>query len=120
MKSLIAHSLMVVALGAATGHCAALGQGDAVNGRRLLASKGCVACHRIAGVAPQGSTVGPALGGADKNSYIAGILPNTRENMVRWIMHPRQVHPASAMPELGVSEQEAADMAAYLHRLPKP
>ncbi|MGV7210677.1 c-type cytochrome [Oxalobacteraceae bacterium A2-2] len=88
---------------------------DAARGRALLASYGCVACHRIQGMAPSGSLVGPPLEHIAGASYVGGVLPNTTEGMVRWIMHPRQASPGTAMPELGVSEGEARDMAAYLY-----
>ena len=47
--------------------------------------------------------------------YIAGVLPNTSENMVRWITEPHGVDPLSAMPDLGVSEGVARDIATYLY-----
>ncbi|BEV15769.1 c-type cytochrome [Herbaspirillum sp. DW155] len=88
---------------------------DAIaRGRRLLAERGCAACHRIPGVAPSGSLTGPPLEHAARSSYIAGILPTNERNMVRWIMHPRAIHPDSAMPELGITADEAAAMSAYL------
>ena len=48
---------------------------------------------------------------------IAGLLANNTENMVRWIREPQRLHPGSAMPELGVKEADARDMAAYLYSL---
>jgi hypothetical protein len=33
---------------------------------------------------------------------------------VRWLRSPQQIKPHSAMPDLGVTEQDAIDMAAYL------
>lgn len=115
MQASIAHSLLVLACCVASARSTAVGLGDAGNGQRLLAAKGCAACHQIGGIAPPKAVVGPSLDGVAANSYIAGILPNTRSNMVRWITHPQSVHPGSAMPELGISEQEAEDMAAYLY-----
>ena len=49
--------------------------------------------------------------------YLAGVLSNTPDNMVTWIMHPQQIAPGSAMLELGVSERDARDIAAYLYTL---
>jgi cytochrome c1 len=48
---------------------------------------------------------------------IAGELPNTPNNLVHWIQSPKSVEPNTAMPELGLSEQEARDVAAYLYTL---
>jgi cytochrome c1 len=51
-------------------------------------------------------------------SYIAGRLPNTEENLLKWIQDPQQIEPGTAMPNLGVSEDEARDIAAYLYHQP--
>lgn len=49
--------------------------------------------------------------------YVAGMLPNTPENLTLWIEHPTQVNPRTAMPDLGVGEARARDIAAYLYTL---
>jgi len=45
------------------------------------------------------------------------VLINTRENMVHWLMSPHRIDPLSAMPDLGISEHDARNMAAYLETL---
>jgi cytochrome c1 len=47
-------------------------------------------------------------------------LPNSADNLVRWIQHPRTIEPKTAMPDLGVSNQDARDIAAYLYTLSGP
>jgi hypothetical protein len=37
--------------------------------------------------------------------------------MVRWIMDPRQIDSLTAMPDLGVPDSLARDMAEYLYRI---
>ena len=37
--------------------------------------------------------------------------------MIRWIQHPQAIVPRNVMPEPGVPEQEARDMAADLSTL---
>ena len=49
--------------------------------------------------------------------YIAGELPNTPENLTRWLQHPPQVEPKTAMPDMGVTDQDSRDIAAYLYSL---
>lgn len=61
--------------------------------------------------------MGPDLQGIAGRSYLAGRLENTGPEMIRWIQHPRAIVPGNVMPELGVPEQEARDMAAYLYTL---
>jgi len=88
-------------------------------GRHALSQYGCRSCHAIAGVSGSQVQIGPALQGLDERSYIAGYLPNTNENLVRWIRHPKSIKPDSAMPDLEVTQQDAEDMAAYLRSLKK-
>jgi cytochrome c len=84
-------------------------------GKALLASYGCVACHTIKGLQAGAGGAGPPLEKIAGNSYIAGILPNHTAAMERWITAPRQVSPGTAMPDLGVTADEARAMAAYLY-----
>ena len=85
------------------------------NGRRLIASYGCGTCHTIPGVPGANAMVAPPLTCFYQRSYIAGRLPNNRENLIKWIQMPQQIEPGTAMPNMGVSQEEASDIAAYLY-----
>jgi cytochrome c2 len=61
--------------------------------------------------------VGPRLDGISQRYYIAGELPNTPDNLMLWIEHPRLVEPHTVMPEMGVTQQDSRDIAAYLYTL---
>jgi cytochrome c len=91
-------------------------EGNPENGRLLLRQYGCGSCHRIPGVADADGKVGPPLAGIARRVYLAGVLPNTPENMARWIQGPQQFEPRTAMPNLQVSQAQARDMVAYLYR----
>ncbi len=91
--------------------------GNAEHGKQLIAAYGCGACHMIPGVHAARGKVGPPLLYFSERTMIAGELPNTPSNLTRWIQHPRSVEPKTAMPELGVSQDEANDIAAYLYTL---
>ena len=91
--------------------------GDPERGRLLLRQYGCGSCHTIPGVAAAKGNVGPPLEKIGMRVYLGGVLPNTPENMVRWIRDPQQYAPRTAMPDMQVPEQHAADMVAYLYRL---
>ena len=77
----------------------------------------CTTCHLIPGMVGANAHVGPPLERIGGRKYLAGRLPNTPENMVRWIRDPKSVSPATLMPDLGVSEEHARDMVAYLYTL---
>jgi cytochrome c len=93
------------------------GGGNARLGRDTIRKYGCYACHSIDGVPGARGLVGPPLDGIGNREFIAGELPNTPNNLMRWIQHPRQVEPHTAMPEMGVTEQDSRDIAAYLYTL---
>ena len=88
--------------------------GDRENGRLLLRQFGCGNCHRIPGVAAAQGEVGPPLGKLGERAYLAGVLPNTPANLAAFIRDPRRFDPRTTMPNLGVTEAHARDMAAYL------
>lgn len=92
--------------------------GDAARGRVALRQYACVTCHVIPGVTGADGLVGPPLNGVGSRHYVGGVLPNTPDNMMRWIRFPQDVSPLTAMPNLGVTERDARDMAAYLYTLP--
>jgi cytochrome c2 len=58
--------------------------------------------------------VGPSLEGLAQRSYLTGTLQNSPENLVLWIQHPQQIHPGTAMPEMGVTAADATRIAAFL------
>jgi cytochrome c len=90
--------------------------GDARRGRVLLPRYGCPACHVIPGVPGEGQ-VGPPLTNIARRAYLAGHFLNTPITMARWIQHPQQMQPGNAMPDCGVNDRDARDIAAYLFTL---
>src|ERR1051326_9195927 len=88
---------------------------DIETGRRLIASYGCGSCHSIPGVPGADAMAAPPLRKFYQRSYIAGRLPNTEENLSKWIQNPQLFDPGNAMPNLGVSEKDANAMVVYLY-----
>jgi len=80
----------------------------------------CSACHRVPGVPAAMGDIGPTLKGIAKRPLIAGKLPNTSPNMIRWLMHPQQVSPGTTMPDIGLTEDQARKLASYLSTLDQP
>ena len=77
----------------------------------------CNACHTIPGITGSASAVGPPLAGIARRSLIAGKLANNQDNMSRWLLDPKAIAPLTAMPAMGITDQDAKDMAAYLATL---
>jgi cytochrome c len=94
--------------------------GNPDHGRELIRSYGCGACHVVPGIQGAHGLVGPPLFYFGQRTMIAGELPNSPGNLALWIQHPRAVEPKTAMPDLGLTEDQAYDIAAYLYTLPGP
>jgi mono/diheme cytochrome c family protein len=94
-------------------------KGDAAAGRKTFESVGCLACHRvgddrrgITGIeAAAFRTHGPNLDGTG-SKVNAGWL-------YAWVRNPKSYWHETKMPNLRLSETEAADVTAYLMSLKK-
>ncbi len=95
-------------------------QGDdkgLLDGRVLLQQYNCSSCHMITEIPSAKHDVGPSLVGITRQSFLVGKLEMNRQNLIRWLMHPQQIKPGSAMPDLDVSRAHAAAMVEYLYRV---
>jgi cytochrome c len=91
--------------------------GDPARGKTQILAYGCGSCHVIPGVSGARGLVGPPLTQFAYRAFIAGEVPNNSQFLVRWISVPQAIEPGTAMPNLGVSEAQARDIAAYLYTL---
>jgi cytochrome c len=91
-----------------------LTMGDPDRGRDSISRVGCGACHVIPGVPGARGMIGPPLSHMGQRLFIAGVRPNTAENLIAWIRSPQSMLPGNGMPDLGLSDREARDIAAYL------
>lgn len=115
-------TVVVVMLASVGGACAreddtptrVVAGGDPAQGPAVMRAHGCHGCHTIPGVRAATGRVGPPLDAMAERRYIAGAVDNSPENLVRWLLNPPSVVPATAMPDVGATESEARHMAAYL------
>ncbi|KQV61892.1 hypothetical protein ASE26_05970 [Duganella sp. Root198D2] len=91
--------------------------GDPRRGKALLAQFQCGSCHFIPDVEAARGKAAPSLAEFGLRSYIAGRWPNQQANLVRWISAPQSMDPATLMPDMGVSADDARHIAAYLYSL---
>jgi cytochrome c2 len=91
--------------------------GDATRGVAAIRSYGCGSCHIIPGVRDAQGLVGPPLEHWAERRIIAGEVPNDPERLITWLTVPQSIEPGTAMPNMGVSDGEARDIAAYLYTL---
>jgi cytochrome c1 len=100
----------------ARGHSVETG-GDARRGAQVIAQYRCGACHIIPGIQDANGLVGPPLMMFGRRTFVGGEVPNTPDNLVHWIRSPQSIEAGTAMPALGLTEQQARDAAAYLYTL---
>lgn len=93
--------------------------GSPEKGRQLFLTKPCVQCHTVAGLTQAPVLVGPPLNNMALRPTIAGeTIPNNPGNMAKWLMDPPSMKPGTPMPVLGLTEQEAQDLTAFLYAMP--
>ena len=114
---LVAAALLGGCRPSATSEAAMITGGDIERGQSAIGKYGCAACHTIPGIHGANATVGPPLDRIAVRSYLAGRLTNSPDNMIKWIQHPQEVDPKNVMPNLGVTDQDAKDIAAFLYTL---
>lgn len=91
-------------------------QGDPVKGKELVASVGCMGCHEVN---PDKKDVK-----RDRNQLhkefgpnLIGLGSKTDEEWLKdWLKDPSRYHSTTKMPDMRLSDQEAADIAAYLSK----
>jgi cytochrome c len=91
--------------------------GDPGRGRNAIAAYGCGSCHVIPGVRGADGMVGPSLEHWAERRIIAGEVPNDPARLITWLTVPQSIEPGTAMPNMGVTDGQARDIAAYLYTL---
>jgi cytochrome c len=89
--------------------------GDIARAPESIRRYGCGGCHTIPGVPGGDGQVGGPLSDLRKRVYIGGVLENTPDHLVGWIVNPKIYSPRSAMPASGITVTEAKDVAAFLY-----
>jgi cytochrome c oxidase subunit 2 len=90
--------------------------GLAAEGKAVFARSACVGCHTIEGVSA--GILGPNLTHFGSRSVLAaGMWPNTPDNVAAWVKDPQRLKPGVKMPDLGLTDEQAQAVAAYLTSL---
>jgi cytochrome c1 len=113
----IAAVLCLVGCDGSLGDPAMPTDGDPAQGAKLITHFGCGTCHTIPGIAGANGLVGPPLDHIGERTIIAGLLPNTPENLETWLKNPQAIVPGNAMPNMELNDNDAKDVAAYLYTL---
>jgi cytochrome c oxidase subunit 2 len=86
-------------------------------GQTAFLANGCIACHTIAGTPAQGK-IGPNLTYFGRRHTIAaGMMPNTPQNLEKWLRNPPGIKPNVVMPKLPLTDETVQALVAYLESL---
>jgi cytochrome c oxidase subunit 2 len=86
-------------------------------GAQLFANGACISCHTVRGT-PANGKVGPDLTHVgSRANLVANTLPNTPENLSKWLHNPQAIKPGNDMPNLNLSDQDVEALVAYLESL---
>lgn len=91
----------------------------AAEGQQIIATKPCVGCHTIPGVQGANGTVGPSLTGVAGRTKIAGgaVSNSGPDDLKAWILNPASKKAGTLMPNVGLNDDEATKIVAYLELL---
>jgi cytochrome c1 len=98
-------------------HAHDLTQGNPDRAPALITHYGCAACHSIPGIRFPRTLVGPPLDRFATRTFIAGSIQNTPDHLIPFLKDPHSVNPQTSMPNIGVTDSDARDIAAYLYTL---
>jgi cytochrome c1 len=94
------------------------GQIEAQRGKEWITRMSCGSCHEIPGIeGAKGMVAPPPLRHFGSRQLIAGVLPNTPENLRRYLRSPQTVVPGNEMPRQQLTDRQARAIAAYLLKL---
>lgn len=94
--------------------------GSAEDGRVLFVVAGCGGCHTLYGVQGASGVAGPPLTNIVLRPTLAGqTIPLTPEVLTLWLLEPSAIKPGTSMPDVGLTEEQARDITAYLYSLPR-
>jgi cytochrome c2 len=94
-----------------------IANGDATRGSETIQAYGCGSCHSIPGIRGADGMVGPPLDHWAERKIIAGEVPNDPARLITWLTVPQSIEPGTAMPNMGVTDGQARDIASYLYTL---
>lgn len=93
--------------------------GDPAAGRRLFLSAGCGGCHTLTELPTATGVAGPNLANVTLRPTLAGdSIPMTPDTLARFLLQPDALEPGSPMPNVGLTPDEARDLAAFLYSGP--
>jgi cytochrome c oxidase subunit II len=89
---------------------------DKEPGHKLFMDR-CAGCHAIRGTDAKGEHAPDLTHLNSRRRLAAGLLTNTPDHLMKWVVSAQQLKPGSRMPSIALSESETSSMALFLSTL---
>ncbi len=93
------------------------GTAEAMEGVQVFKEKNCINCHSITGLMTRGHVAPDLTHVGSRTTLAAGTIPNTPENLAKWLRNPQSVKKGVRMPEIGLSTDQIKHLTVYLEGL---
>lgn len=77
----------------------------------------CAGCHTIRGTDAMGEHAPDLTHLNSRRRLAAGLLTNTPDHLMKWVINAQQLKPGSRMPSIALSESETSALALFLSTL---
>lgn len=87
-----------------------------IPGHKLFMDR-CAGCHTIRGTHASGQHAPDLTHLNSRRRLAGGLLANTPEHVMKWVVNAQQLKPGSRMPSMVLSESEKSALALFLSKL---
>ena len=86
-------------------------------GRDAFMNQSCINCHRVRGTVAAGTYAPDLTHLMSRETLASGMVPNTRDELRKWVIDPAQIKSGCLMPAFGLSEENVNLLVSYLMTL---
>jgi cytochrome c oxidase subunit 2 len=86
-------------------------------GRRFFFAQTCANCHAIKGTSAVANAAPDLTHLVSRSQLAAGIIPNTPQDLARWLRNPQAIKPGCLMPNFTLSDEQLTQLVAYMEGL---
>lgn len=88
-----------------------------VDGKASFLAQTCVNCHSVRGTPARGTYAPDLTHLMSRRTLAAGMVPNSPDELRRWVDDPQQIKPGCLMPAFGLSKTDRDLIVGYLMTL---
>jgi cytochrome c oxidase subunit 2 len=83
-------------------------------GKEVFLHQACASCHAVRGTSAQGTYAPDLTHLISRKTLASGMIPNTPDNLRRWVENPQDIKPGCLMPAFGLDERNRDLIVRYL------